>query len=62
MCFRFTKVYNAAVLEFLIRRLLLYAMAHTFKDYTYLPRVINSVFAYIESFGVQYFCLNGSKL
>ncbi len=54
------EVYNAAVLDFVVRRLLLYSMAHTFKEYTYLPRVVNSVFAYIE--GVDMHITGSSKL
>lgn len=56
-------MYNASVLDFAIRRLLMYTMAHTFKDYTYLPRVVDSVFAYIEGVGEECFHLiTGSKL
>ena len=46
---RFIEVFNAAVYDFAARRLLLYTMAHTFKDYAYLPRVVNSLFSYIEA-------------
>lgn len=58
---RFMEVFNAAVLDFTIRRLLLYTMAHTFKDYTYLPRVVENVFVYIESMNDNFLTIN-SKL
>jgi hypothetical protein len=56
------EVYNAAVLDFVMTRLLLYTMAHTFKDYAYLPRVVDSVFAHIESIDVHRICISDSKL
>ena len=43
------KIFNVSMLDFGIRRLLLYSMVHTFKDYTYLPRVIATFFSYVET-------------
>ena len=44
---RFMLVFNLACLDFAMQRLLLYTMAHTFKDYQFLPRVVRSLFSYI---------------
>ena len=44
---RFIEVFNASSLEFATNRLLMYTMAHTYKDYLFLPRVVNSLFTYI---------------
>lgn len=49
------KIFNVAMLDFGIRRLLLYSMVHTFKDYVYLPRVINNFFSYVETIDDKYF-------
>lgn len=46
---RFIKIFNITLYDFAIRRLLMYTMAHTFKDYVYLPRVVHSLFVYIEA-------------
>ena len=47
-CFiRFINDYNIAVLDYAINRLPYYTMAHTYKDYRFLPRVIESHFVYI---------------
>ncbi len=50
---RFIKVFNAAAYDFAARRLLLYTMVHTFKDYAFLPRVVNSLFSYIEAIHIK---------
>ncbi|XP_019850653.1 PREDICTED: uncharacterized protein LOC105312329 [Amphimedon queenslandica] len=44
---RFIDDYNIAVLDYAINRLPYYTMAHTYKDYRFLPRVIESHFVYI---------------
>ncbi len=49
------KIFNMAMLDFGIRRLLLYSMVHTFKDYMYLPRVIDNFFSYVETIDYKYF-------
>lgn len=46
---RFVDIFNYSSLEFAINRLLLYTMAHTYKDYLFLPRVVNSLFTYISA-------------
>lgn len=46
---RFVEVFNFSSLEFAINRLLMYTMAHTYKDYLFLPRVVNSLFTYISA-------------
>ena len=38
-----------ACLDFATDRLLMYTMAHTYKDYMFLPRVIDSLFNYITA-------------
>ncbi len=45
----FKQTYDAACMEFAVNRLQLYAMAHTFKDYQFLPRVLDSHYAYLET-------------
>lgn len=40
--------FKMACLDYAMNRLLLYTMAHTFKDYKFLPRVVNTLFSYIE--------------
>ena len=44
---RFIEDYKIACLEFTMNRLFLYTMAHTYKDYYFLSRVIESHFAYM---------------
>ena len=58
---RFTDVFDAAILDFAIRRLLMYTMVHTFKDYKYLTRVVDSLFVYIETINSKLFSVT-SKL
>lgn len=36
-----------ASLDFAMNRLLMYTMAHTYKDYLFLPRVVSSHFTYL---------------
>ncbi len=43
------EVFDCAAWEYTIRRLLMYTMAHTLKDYKYLPRVVNSMFSYFNA-------------
>lgn len=38
-----------ACLDFAVSRLLLYTMGHTYKDYVFLPRVVDSLFRYIDA-------------
>jgi aminoglycoside phosphotransferase (APT) family kinase protein len=45
----FMKVYNAACFDFAVNRIQMYLMAHTFKDYQFLPRVLDSHFEYIKT-------------
>ena len=45
---KFLEVYDMASLDFAMTRLLLYTIAHTFKDYKFLPRVVDSIFSYIQ--------------
>ena len=40
--------FKMACLDYAMDRLLLCTMAHTIKDYTFLPRVVNTLFSYIE--------------
>ena len=46
--FRFLRTFDAACLDFLVNRVLMYTMAHTFKVYKFLPRVIDSLFNYLQ--------------
>ncbi len=48
---RFLEVFNLSCLDFAMNRLLLYTMAHTYKDYQFLPRVVNSLFSYLMAGG-----------
>lgn len=44
----FEHVFNMAALDFLVNRLGLYTMAHVFKDYAFLPRVLEGQFRYVD--------------
>jgi len=43
----FLKVLDAAALDFQLNRLNMYTMAHTFKDYRFLSRVVRSNSVYL---------------
>ena len=45
---RFKEIFHYACYDMAVNRLALYTMAHTFKDYTFLPRVLNTIFNYLE--------------
>lgn len=38
-----------ACLDFAVNRLLMYTVVHTYKDYVFLPRVVDSLFRYINA-------------
>ena len=44
---RFLQVLDAAALDFQLNRLNMYTMAHTFKDYRFLERVVRSNSTYL---------------
>lgn len=44
----FLEIFNLACLDFAYNRLALYGMAHTFKCYPFMPRVLNSHLNYVE--------------
>ena len=46
--FRFLRAFDAACLDFAMNRVLMYTMAHTFKVYKFLPRVIENLFKYLQ--------------
>ncbi|KJE95848.1 hydroxymethylglutaryl-coenzyme A reductase [Capsaspora owczarzaki ATCC 30864] len=46
---KFDKIFDFACFDFAINRLALYSMVHTFKDYRFLPRVLQSHFGYLQS-------------
>jgi hydroxymethylglutaryl-CoA reductase (NADPH) len=50
----FERVFNATALDFLVNRLNLYTMAHVFKDYAFLPRVLEGQFRYVEEVLMAY--------
>ena len=45
----FLEVYNLCCYDFALTRLGLYTMAHSFKEYEFLPRVLDSHFEYLDS-------------
>ncbi len=50
----FLSLFDYCVMDIVINRLGLYTMAHTFKDYTYLPRVLDNAFGYLDSVKSKY--------
>ena len=49
---RFLRVFDASCLDFALNRVLMYTMAHTFKVYKFLPRVIEALFNYLQHIAV----------
>ena len=47
LLYRFLQVLDAAALDFQLNRLNMYTMAHTFKDYKFLARVVQSNSTYL---------------
>ena len=47
LLYRFLQVLDAAALDFQLNRLNMYTMAHTFKDYRFLERVVRSNSIYL---------------
>lgn len=44
---RFLEVCHSCLFHFAMKRLALYTMAHTHKDYQYLPRVVDTLFSFL---------------
>lgn len=44
----FMEIFDLCCCELMVNRVALYTMAHTFKEYSYLPRVLESLFGYLE--------------
>lgn len=44
---RFLEVFHCCLLHFAMKRLAMYTMVHTHKDYRFLPRVVDTLFSFL---------------
>lgn len=45
---RYLDVFHGCLFHFAMKRLAMHTMAHTHKDYQYLPRVVDTLFSFLN--------------